>query len=148
MERESRLEERPDEAACLVSWQSFAEPADPRQLTEAYDASPGPSGVPRAGSPMLCVNPVTGTRGGEAPAAANLGTLVPDEDFSEAELRRGAVPARCDLRGLLLVGDNEALPDMGPYVLPGNNYHVYDYALFWANLRADAERRLAAFLGE
>ena len=31
-------------------------------------------------------------------------------------------------------------------MLPGNNYHVYDYALFWANIRADAEARLATFL--
>ena len=54
-----------------------------------------------------------------------------------------AVPARCDSRGFLLIG--ETVPDLGPYVLPGNNYHVYDYALFWANIRADAARRLAAF---
>ena len=67
--------------------------------------------------------------------------------MTAAEFRRGAVPARCDLRGFLLIGANEALPAMGPYALPGNNYHVYDYALFWANVRADAERRLAAFEG-
>ena len=137
--------ERPEQGGCLVSWQSFAEPADPRQVTDAYDASAGPDGAPRAGSAMLCVNPLTGARGGSAPAEANAGTLVPNADFTAAEFRRGAVPARCDVRGFLLVGDNDALPEMGPYVLPGNNYHVYDYALFWANLRADAERRLAAF---
>jgi len=34
----------------------------------------------------------------------------------------------------------------GFYVLPGNNYHVFDYALFWANLRADAAARLATYL--
>ena len=68
--------------------------------------------------------------------------------MTEAEFRRGAVPARCDVRGFLLIGDNDALPEMGPYALPGNNYHVYDYALFWANVRADAERRLAAFEAE
>ena len=28
---------------------------------------------------------------------------------------------------------------MGPYVLPGNNYHVYDYPLFWANVRVVAD---------
>lgn len=137
--------ETANQARCVVSWQSFAAPADPSQVTEVYDESIGPGGVPRAGSAMLCTNPLTGARGGEAPAAANLGTLVPNEDFSAADFRRGAVPARCDLRGLLLIGDNDAMPEMGPYVLPGNNYHVYDYALFWANLRADAERRLAAF---
>lgn len=138
--------EQTDQARCLLSWQSFAEPADPVQVTEVYDASTGPNNVSRAGSPMLCVNPITGTRGGAAPAEANAGTLVPNADFSTAEFRRSAVGARCGERGFLLIGAQETLPDMGAYVLPGNNYHVYDYALFWANIRADAERRVAAFL--
>ena len=138
--------QRPDQSACLVSWQSFAEPADPSQITDVYDDSVGPAG-PRRGTAMLCTNPLTGTPGGAAPAARNLGTLVPNADLSEAEFRRGAVGARCGPRGFLLIGGTDALPAMGPYALPGNNYHVYDYALFWANLRADAERRLAAFEG-
>jgi hypothetical protein len=138
--------DRPDQAKCLLSWQAFAEPADPKQVTDAYDRSRGPGGVPRAGSPMVCVNPLTGTSGAAAPASANLGALIPNRDFSEAAFRPRAVPARCDLRGFLLIGDSDRVPDLGPYVLPGHNYHVYDYALFWANVRADAERRLAAFL--
>jgi len=137
--------DRPDQAGCILSWQSFSEPADPSQITDVYDASAGPGGLSRAGTEMLCTNPLTGARGGAAPAARNLGTLVPNEDMSTAELRPGAVPARCGERGFLLIGDNDALPAMGNYALPGNNYHVYDYALFWANIRADAERRLAAF---
>lgn len=137
--------ERPDQARCLLSWQSFSEPADPAQVTEVFDASVGPANVSRNGSAMLCVNPLTGARGGAAAADRNLGTLIPSADFATAEFRRGAVPARCGARGFLLIGDNDALPDMGSYVLPGNNYHVYDYSLFWANIRADAERRLAAF---
>jgi len=114
-------------------------------VTEVYDASSGPGGISRAGSPMLCLNPLTGAQGGGAMRESNLGTLVPSRDFTSAEFRRGAVPALCDVRGFLLIGPNGALPDMGPYALPGNNYHVYDYALFWANVRADAERRVAAF---
>lgn len=137
--------ERPDQAGCLISYQSFSEPADFSQVTDVYDASTGPGGVSRNGTPMLCTNPLTGTRGGTAGREANLGTLVPNDDFSEAQFGRGLVPARCGERGFLLVGPNDALPDMGPYALPGNNYHVYDYALFWANIRADAERRLTAF---
>jgi hypothetical protein len=136
---------RPDQARCLLSWQSFSEPADPSQVTDVYDASTGPNGVGRAGTAMVCTNPLTGASGGAAAADRNLGTLVPNDDFSAAEFRRGAVGARCDARGFLLIGDNEALPAMGPYALPGNNYHVYDYALFWANVRADATRRLAAY---
>ncbi|HKR25357.1 MAG TPA: DUF3089 domain-containing protein, partial [Allosphingosinicella sp.] len=135
----------PGQARCLLSWQSFAEPADTSQVTEVYDASAGPDGAPRAGSAMLCTNPLTGAVGGAAPAAANLGTLIPNDDMTEAEFRRAAVPARCGPRGFLLIGANDAVPEMGPYALPGNNYHVYDYALFWANIRADAERRLAAY---
>jgi hypothetical protein len=138
--------ERPEQAHCLISWQSFSEPANPEMVTDVYDASSGPGGVSRAGSPMLCVNPLTGRRGGAAPREANLGTLVPNDDFSDATFRPRAVAARCDVRGFLLLGDNDGLPEMGRYVLPGNNYHVYDYALFWANIRADAERRLASFL--
>jgi hypothetical protein len=135
------------QSGCVLSWQSFSEPADPQQVTDVYDESTGPGGVSRAGTAMLCVNPLTGAIGGEAPASANLGTLIPNDEFTEAEFRRGAVSARCDVRGFLLTGDNDRMPEMGPYALPGNNYHVYDYALFWANVRADAERRLASFLG-
>jgi hypothetical protein len=126
---------------CLLSWQSFGEPADPRMVTDVYDASRGLTGAPRAGSPMLCVNPLTGARGGGAPAGANLGTLVPNGDFSDGRLTTPGVAARCDARGFLLIG--EAPLALGPYVLPGHNYHVYDYALFWANIRADAAARLA-----
>jgi len=73
-----------------------------------------------------------------------LGTLLPNEALDHAQIQRGRTPARCDSNGLLLIGENP--PPMPPYVLPGNNYHVFDYVLFWANVRADAERRLIAFL--
>jgi hypothetical protein len=132
------------DAGCILSWQSFAQPADPRMVTDVYDASIAPDGTPRAGSPMLCVNPLSGERADDALASTNLGTLVPNGDLTAAKLVKGAVPARCDVRGFLLIGEES--PDLGPYVLPGNNYHVYDYALFWANIRADAERRLESFL--
>jgi hypothetical protein len=135
--------ETSDQAGCILSWQSFGEPAEPKMVTDVYDASTGPTGVKRAGSSMLCVNPLTGRRGGGAPASANRGTLVPDKELSNGALRAPGVAARCDARGFLLIGENP--PDLGPYVLPGNNYHVYDYALYWANIRADAKARLAAF---
>src|SRR3546814_19448312 len=87
--------------------------------------------------------PLTGAPDTKAVASQNLGTLKPNEDMSDAELIQAAVPARCDERGFLLIGNP---PELGPYVLPGNNYHVYDYSLFWANVRADAKERLTTFL--
>lgn len=134
---------RADQARCILSWQSFGEPADPALVTDTFDASNGFTGKPRGGTPMLCTNPLTGNAGDAAPASANLGTLVPDASLNHAELVAGRVGARCDGRGFLLLGGN--LPDVGPYVLPGNNYHVFDYSLFWANVRQDAARRLKAF---
>lgn len=134
----------PDQSGCILSWVSFAEPADPEFVMTAYDASVGFDGRPRQGTRMLCTNPLTGTIDATADAAANLGTLKPDSEFKEAELLVGTVPARCDDKlGLLLIGEPI---NIGRYVLPGNNYHVYDIPLFWMNVRADVDRRLRAFV--
>jgi hypothetical protein len=132
----------PDQPGCLLSWQSFAEPADPSLILDTYDATTGFDGHPRRGTPFVCTNPLTGTADAAAPARANLGTLYPASNLGSAGIAAGKVPARCAGRGFLLIGEG---PAVGPYVLPGNNYHVYDYSLFWANVRADAARRWAAF---
>jgi hypothetical protein len=132
----------PDQTACVLSWQSFAEPANASLMLDAWEGTKSTSGAERRRADMLCVNPLTGTRDGTAPPTANAGTLVPRGDFTNADLVAGAVGAHCD-QGLLIV--DGAIPPLGPYVLPGNNYHVYDYALFWGSIRADAARRLAAW---
>ena len=130
---------RADQAGCIVTWSSFAEPADPGMLLERYRHSPGFDGAPRGDGGILCVNPLTGTLGGTAPASADLGTLVPNADLTSAQLVPHLVAARCSQQGLLLIGNP---PDLGPYVLPGNNYHVYDIPLFWRNLQQDVARRM------
>jgi hypothetical protein len=135
---------QPDQARCIVAFQSFAEPADPHQIVAIYDATRGLAGASRKGTPMLCVNPVLGRTGADAaPAAANMGSIVPDLALAGATFVTGRVPARCDARGLLLIGSGPQ--DFGRFILPGNNYHVFDYAMFWTNLRNDAARRVRAF---
>ena len=135
---------RAGQAGCILSWMSFAEPADPAMIVETWDGTNGLNGQPRRGTPMLCTNPLTGNQGDAAPAEANRGTLIPNDDLTDGTFVAGVVPARCGERGFLLIGENP--PEMGSYVLPGNNYHVYDYTLFWTNLRADVEARLNTFL--
>ncbi len=135
----------PNQTGCLLSWSSYAEPADPSAVMETYSASVGFDGTPRGTSEIVCTNPLTGQLGGKAEMSANLGTLVPDDGLENGELVPSAVSARCDDRGLLLIGNP---PELGPYVLPGNNYHVYDIPLFWANTQADINRRARAFTGE
>lgn len=131
-----------EQTGCVLSWQSFAEPANTKSVIDAWEATKGLTGAAHERGDMICTNPLTGTDNGDAPPSANLGTLVPKTDLSGAALQKGLVGAKCDRAFLIINGD---IPNMGPFVLPGNNYHVYDYALFWGAIRADAARRMEAW---
>lgn len=126
-----------EQPGCVLSWQSFAADGDLAEALAGFAAVKDVAGTAIGARAMLCVNPLTG-----GPAAAgperNAGMLQSDE-----ALVPKAVGARCDARGLLLISPTPA--KIGPYVLPGGNFHVYDYGLFWANVRADAEARLSAY---
>jgi hypothetical protein len=133
---------KPDATACVMSWQSFKDPANTHLVTEAWVGTQGLTGRLRTDEDMLCTNPLTGTKDGAAAPGLSEGTLVPNGNLTEATLEPGRIGARCHEGFLMIDGD---VPNLGPYVLPGNNYHVYDYALFWGSIRADVERRLAAW---
>ena len=132
----------PGQTGCLMGWASFSDDGDPSMIMERYRATPGFDGQERGEGPILCTNPLTGGARDEAPASANLGTLLPNEDLSAGDLVAGAIPARCDERGLLLIGDP---PELGQGVLPGGNYHVYDIPLFWKNVQEDVLQRVRAW---
>ncbi|KHK89390.1 DUF3089 domain-containing protein [Novosphingobium malaysiense] len=136
---------QPRQSGCVASWLSVADPADTSMLMQAYARRKGLDGQNEGGSPFLCFNPLTGTLGGAADATANKGTLVPDFKHSTGELVPQEVPAACGADHFLHIGPPPKL-DLDAFVLPGNNYHVYDITLFWANLRADYERRTATWL--
>jgi len=131
-----------DQTGCILSWMSFGDPPNPSLILQDWQKTKGLTGGERSRQDILCVNPLTGTANGAAPPKANPGTLVPSDNFTTAALEPGAVGAHCDKGLLILDGD---IPPLGPFVLPGNNYHVYDYALFWSAIRQDAERRVAAW---
>ena len=130
------------QTGCVISWQSFKDPANPQLVTKAWVGTKGLTGAVHERDDMLCTNPLTGTANASAFPAANQGTLVPDGTLTDATLEVGRVGARCENGFLMIEGD---VPNLGSYVLPGNNYHVYDYALFWGSIRADAGRRLTAW---
>lgn len=132
----------PDQTACVLSWLSMAEPADTTMMLNGYARRQALDGTPPGGTAFLCSNPLTGKAGGAADKSANLGTLVPSADLKSATLEKGMTGARCRADGFLSIGEG---PELGPFVLPGNNYHVYDIPLFWANVRADALRRTQAW---
>jgi len=131
-----------DQTGCILSWLSFGDPPNPDLVLNSYEHSSGFSGSKRRREDLLCVNPISGTQNGVADPADNPGTLVPNASLTSATLLTGRVGAHCDKGLLILDGD---VPSYVPPALPGNNYHVYDYALFWGAIRHDAERRLAAW---
>jgi hypothetical protein len=131
------------QTGCILSWQSFAPPADTTGLEAHYTATPALDGASRKASPMLCTNPLTGGAGGAAGSDRNRGLLMGDGGERSTQLSPpGAIGAHCTPAGILML---DKAPALGPMLLPGNNYHVYDYALFWANVRDDARERLAAW---
>ena len=132
----------PAQTGCVVSFLSFTDDADTAMMRDAYERFAMAPGASRGEPRYLCSNPLTGGIGGNAPASANLGAIVPDLKMEHARLTPGLVGASCNADGTLRIG---AGPDMGPFVLPGGNYHVYDYALFWANLKRDFAARATAW---
>lgn len=139
------------ETRCMVSWQTYAQPANTDLITSAFEGTTGFNGQKRRRQDIICYNPLSGSDDAGVTGeinnfARNDGTLVPtDTSLSDANLVQGSVGALCRDNFLMIAGVDDKLPDLGPYVLPGNNYHVYDYALFWANIRADARGRVNAF---
>ncbi|HEU5482474.1 MAG TPA: DUF3089 domain-containing protein, partial [Sphingomicrobium sp.] len=132
----------PQQPGCILSWMTFRDPPNPRLFVDEWEETKGLNGGTRRRQDILCVNPITGTQNGSDSHGVG-GFLVPSADLKTAKVSYDAIAARCDT-GLLIV-DGE-LPSFGPYALPGNNYHVYDYALFWGAIGNDAGRRFFGWL--
>ena len=121
----------------------------------------------------VCVNPLTGRAGeAHAPRSANTGAVffparvaapwdpTPMEErlgallggaaagtapAEEAVVEPGVVDAQC-LEGRLVVREIRS-PRFRRSLFWGDNYHAYDYAFFWMDLRRDVARRVAASYG-
>ena len=130
-----------DQAGCILSWMTFGDPPNPDFIFDQWQKTRGFNGRERRRKDTLCVNPISGTQNGTAAPADNPGTLVPTPDLRSAALQPGVIGAHCK-DGLLIIDGQ--VPGVGGFVLPGNNYHAYDYALFWGAIRRDAAARLAA----
>jgi len=133
---------RAEQSGCVVSYLSFTDNADTAMMRDSYERFAGKTGGGAGQASYLCSNPLTGGIGGSTPPARNPGGIVPDAKFEKAQLTPALVGASCVDDGTLRIGTG---PDMGPFVLPGGNYHVYDYALYWQALRQDFARRVAAW---
>jgi pimeloyl-ACP methyl ester carboxylesterase len=101
---------------------------------------------PLAHKELVCVNPLTWTKDGGAPATANLGSLPPSRPDEPME---PAIPqltgAVCKDGVLHVFLTREIRHDVG-YRPNFGSFHKFDYNLFYMNIRRNASERVAAFL--
>jgi hypothetical protein len=122
---------RAAQTGCLVNWNTLTRPAaDERKASMPHEP------------PTACINPLTWTLDGAAPASANLGAIHGQRGGPLGAPLPGWTGAKCD-HGMLVI-DTVGPPFMNPLVR-GGVYHIYDYNLFYMNLRANAVERAAAF---
>ena len=93
----------------------------------------------------ICVNPLSGRDDGEiAGFDANDGALPFADDGPLPTLLPGVADARCD-DGLLRVSEIRA-EGFAERPLGPDNYHIYDYALFWAPMRTLVAEQVETWL--
>ena len=118
--------EAPTQTGCQVSWNTVG----------------SHTGSLFASDSNICVNPLTWMSDeSHARHSANLGAV----NFGNGGTHEpGAVDAQCR-DGQLYISDirseHYSLMPFGP-----DNYHIYDYALFYVNIRQNAQARVEAFL--
>lgn len=138
------------EVGCVLAWSSFARdgaPAFYRETAEVFDAA-GPEGFRAiAGRLILCVNPVSFRLDGVmTPREANRGGTVHSITTGLPEpITAALVDAQC-VDGILRISEPEPFV-FRTVVLPGRDYHAYDYALFWQDVRLDAVARTNGWFG-
>ncbi len=123
--------DHPQQTGCMVTWNAVA-PDAPRFTDTSND---------------VCVNPISWrTDGARADFADNLGAVsfAAEGSVAAGDIEAGAVDAQC-VDGRLHVSEVRSESFSGRMFGPGN-YHVYDFSFFHMDIRANAERRVQAFL--
>jgi len=122
-----RVGEQPDQTGCYVGWRSYAK----GEIPQLVDAENGNS---------VCVNPLTWSTTTEpASPALHLGimngfkTIVPHTAGTEIEPKTK-----------LLWVDTPAFQDEKKARI--KNLHIYDYNLFWMNIRQNIKQRIDAYV--
>ncbi|MCP5058576.1 MAG: DUF3089 domain-containing protein [bacterium] len=129
--------ETAQDTGCLIGWRTVSADAEPRSEINELEAP----------ETNLCTNPLSWTRGDtRAPASEHLGALPLGQNDRNAlpPITVEMLGARCSAGQLQIDPTPEG--DGWDVLVRQGNFHVYDYALFTMNVRANAEQRVAAYL--
>lgn len=135
------------ETSCYMNWNSVRDAANRKGWTETGTTWSEGRYHLAGGVPNTCVNPLTWVLDSTAPAAENLGGLPFVESTAALPAPiRDLTGATCQ-GGLLVV--SPPTDSIGfTYGVNNGDYHIYDYNLFYMNVRANVAARVAAFLSE
>ncbi|MCP3986941.1 MAG: DUF3089 domain-containing protein [bacterium] len=129
--------EAAQDTGCLIGWRTVSADAS---LRSGFDELESPE-------TNLCVNPLSWTRKDtRAPSSEHLGALPLGQNDRNAlpPVTVEMLGARCSAGQLVI--DPPPQGDGWEVLVRQGNFHVYDYALFTMNIRANAQRRVAAYL--
>jgi pimeloyl-ACP methyl ester carboxylesterase len=133
----------PAQTGCVIAWNAILPGADLDRLSVPFSARYVARFGDNRGKAPFCINPLTFDAARPAAGVeASQGAVPGDPDASPLQpLVAHAVAARCE-KGFLVI---EPAPALGLKPLPGGSMHYHDYGLFYANIRANALLRAAAW---
>lgn len=138
-----------NDTGCLISWQAFGKDGDAKMLKNFMDSTPGFTGKPRAGTLMLCTNPLNWTIGGTADIAAHKGAMELYIDNKPLPpVSQDRFGAACTADGVLKIDRLLKGNVWEQYQMAGMNMHAYDYNLFYMNLRDNIQARIQSFMSK
>lgn len=136
----------PTDTRCTINWNSVNGKAPRRGWTQEGTTWISGSYRMLEGAALACVNPLNWIANGTAEASENLGSLsFAGSDKALPAPYKELTGARCDSDGLLVISPSEDAEGF-VYGVRDGDYHIYDYNLFYMNMRANLEDRVAAFL--
>ncbi|MEM8798807.1 MAG: DUF3089 domain-containing protein [Pseudomonadota bacterium] len=139
----------PGTTGCIMTWQTFASNGNPETFKKMNNIPKGLTGSSINGDQMMCVNPVNGLSDGETAEAEHKGSTIAvksgDGSIDLLPLQPNLIAAACDEDGWLRIAPPPSSP-FSSYILPGGDYHVYDFDLFFADIKTDAKARVDTFI--
>jgi len=132
------------QTGCVISWTTIAAGGSDIRYQEQHYWTP--EGYKLIGeAPRLCTNPVTWTTGKEkASKNFHLGAVPYTAGLEPlAAPIPGLIEAQCK-DGMLTI--NRPEDGFSARVMAGGDYHIYDYNLFYMDVRKNAVDRVEAFL--
>ncbi|NWG45643.1 MAG: DUF3089 domain-containing protein [Alphaproteobacteria bacterium] len=140
--------ERPDQLRCVAGWSTYGRGGETRYIRTRIRHRFGDAYESNEGKSLSCVNPLTwDSRVPAAGAGANLGGWIyPASAAAPPASVPDLVGAACEDGALIL--DRTPPSSFRRVLLPGRNYHNYDYQLFYLNIRENAALRVRAHAEE